>query len=233
MESITRVARDERVFQVLNCSEFHADSMIITTPDADRLKFVNRGPQTTYDLTIKLASPNVSGIFSHAGITMPANSSQYILPNWTGLENKPVKIYEDIGNTGSIHDTLTLTNQLAGVGGQLNLEIPQEFRLEQNYPNPFNPSTTIRYSLPVRSHVTLVVFNTLGQQVGVLQNGEQAPGYHEVTFDGSGLSSGVYFYRIEAVSFVQTRKLLLIRSRDISSGGSHLTGRAQGEMALL
>jgi hypothetical protein len=233
MESITRVARDERVFQVLNCSEFHADSMIITTPDADRLKFVNRGPQTTYDLTIKLASPNVSGIFSHAGITMPANSSQYILPNWTGLENKPVKIYEDIGNTGSIHDTLTLTNQLAGVGGQLNLEIPQEFRLEQNYPNPFNPSTTIRYSLPVRSHVTLVVFNTLGQQVGVLQNGEQAPGYHEVTFDGSGLSSGVYFYRIEAGSFVQTRKLLLIRSRDISSGGSHLTGRAQGEMALL
>jgi hypothetical protein len=211
MESITRVARDERVFQVLNCSEFHADSMIITTPDADRLKFVNRGPQTTYDLTIKLASPNVSGIFSHAGITMPANSSQYILPNWTGLENKPVKIYEDIGNTGSIHDTLTLTNQLAGVGGQLNLEIPQEFRLEQNYPNPFNPSTTIRYGLPVRAHVTLSVFNTLGQQVAMLVQGDQEAGNHEVRFDASNLSSGVYFYRIQAGAFVEAKKLVFLR----------------------
>jgi Secretion system C-terminal sorting domain len=85
------------------------------------------------------------------------------------------------------------------------------FVLDQNFPNPFNPSTTIRYGLPSKSAVQLAVFNTLGQQVAALQNGEQDAGYHEVKFDGSGLSSGVYFYRIEAGSFVQTRKLLLIR----------------------
>jgi hypothetical protein len=85
------------------------------------------------------------------------------------------------------------------------------FELAQNYPNPFNPSTTIRYGVPTRSHVLLTVFNTLSQQVAVLQNGEQDTGYHEVRFDGSRLSSGAYFYRIEAGSFVQTRKLLLIR----------------------
>ena len=90
-------------------------------------------------------------------------------------------------------------------------EMPKEFVLGQNFPNPFNPSTTIRYGLPNSSHVTLTVFNTLGQQVAILQNGEQEAGYHEVKFEGSGLSSGVYFYRIEAGSFVQTRKLLLIR----------------------
>jgi hypothetical protein len=87
-------------------------------------------------------------------------------------------------------------------------EIPSEFILLQNFPNPF---TTIRYGLPVRSHVTLSVFNNLGQQVAILQNGEQEAGYHEVKFDGNNLSSGVYFYRIEAGSYVETKKLLLVR----------------------
>jgi glucose/arabinose dehydrogenase len=101
---------------------------------------------------------------------------------------------------------------------------PRVFHLSQNYPNPFNPSTTIRYGLPDRSHVTLRVFNTLGQEVALLENGEQEAGYHEVKFGASGLSSGVYFYRIQvrpldsvigrdsksgAGSFMETKKLLL------------------------
>jgi len=83
--------------------------------------------------------------------------------------------------------------------------------LDQNYPNPFNPSTTIHYGLPQRSRVTLTVFNTLGQQVATLVEGDQEAGYHEVKFDACGLSSGVYFYRLSAGSYVQTRKLLLLR----------------------
>jgi len=90
-------------------------------------------------------------------------------------------------------------------------ELPQSCLLLQNYPNPFNPSTTIRYGLPNRSHVTLTVFNTLGQQVALLQNGEQEAGYHEVKFDGSGMSSGVYFYRLHAGDFIQTKRLLLLK----------------------
>jgi flagellar hook assembly protein FlgD len=83
--------------------------------------------------------------------------------------------------------------------------------LRQNFPNPFNPSTTIRYGLANSSQVTLTVFNTLGQQVALLQNGEQEAGYHEVKFDGSGLSSGVYYYRLTAGTFVEMKKLLLVR----------------------
>jgi hypothetical protein len=90
-------------------------------------------------------------------------------------------------------------------------ESPREHSLHQNYPNPFNPSTTIRYGLPNRSHVTLSVLNTLGQQVKLLQDGEQEAGFHEVKFQGSALSSGVYFYRLRAGDFVETKRLLLLR----------------------
>ena len=83
--------------------------------------------------------------------------------------------------------------------------------MHQNYPNPFNPSTTIRYALPARTHVTLTAFNTLGQRVAVLVEGEVEPGYHDVTFDASGLASGVYLYRLEAGDFVQTRRLVLVK----------------------
>ena len=83
--------------------------------------------------------------------------------------------------------------------------------LFQNYPNPFNPSTTIRYALPQRSRVTLTVFNTLGQAVAILVNENQEAGYHDVRFDGSGVASGVYYYRIQAGGYVKTMKMLTVR----------------------
>jgi hypothetical protein len=102
---------------------------------------------------------------------------------------------------------------------------PGDIELYQNWPNPFNPTTTISYSLPHRSHVTLTVFNMLGQPVTTLASGEQGPGYHELQFDASNLASGIYLYRlmvrpldassqlsgIKTGDLVQTRKLLLMR----------------------
>jgi len=83
---------------------------------------------------------------------------------------------------------------------------PMSFALEQNYPNPFNPNTTIRYTLPEKADVVLTVFNTLGQRVAALSQGERGAGVHEVVFDASALPSGVYFYRLTAGSIAAVRK---------------------------
>ncbi len=89
--------------------------------------------------------------------------------------------------------------------------VPLAYALGQNYPNPFNPSTEIPYSLPGNVHVTLAVFNVLGQQVATLVDEYQEAGIHTARFDGSSLSSGLYFYRLQAGNFLQTRRLTLIR----------------------
>jgi beta-glucanase (GH16 family) len=89
--------------------------------------------------------------------------------------------------------------------------IPHEYSLEQNYPNPFNPVTGIKFELPKTSRLNLRVFDILGREVAILVNDTREAGVYEVKFDGSNLASGLYFYRLQAGSFVQTRKLLLVR----------------------
>jgi hypothetical protein len=89
--------------------------------------------------------------------------------------------------------------------------LPLTLVLSQNYPNPFNPSTTIRYELAERSHVTLTIFNLLGQEVRGLVDEVEDAGYRSVHLDASGLASGVYFYRLKAGDFVHTRKMAVCR----------------------
>jgi hypothetical protein len=89
--------------------------------------------------------------------------------------------------------------------------VPGSWVLAQNYPNPFNPSTTITFGLPERARVRLTVYNTLGEMVSELTDAEWDAGYHSVAFNAAHLSSGVYFYRMDAGPFVMTRRLMLLR----------------------
>ncbi|MCK6606623.1 MAG: T9SS type A sorting domain-containing protein [Ignavibacteriaceae bacterium] len=90
-------------------------------------------------------------------------------------------------------------------------EAPKSFELSQNYPNPFNPSTRISFTVPADSRVKISVFNGVGELIKVLEDGIREAGYHSVVFDAASLPSGMYYYRLEAGDFVQSRKMLLIK----------------------
>jgi hypothetical protein len=107
-------------------------------------------------------------------------------------------------------DSLKFEPVIVGVEDELN-PLPTEFALEQNYPNPLNPSTTIKYSIPKSSQVTLKIFNTLGEELEILVNEEKPVGTYELNWNAVNIPSGVYFYRLQAGDFVQTRKMILLK----------------------
>jgi len=89
--------------------------------------------------------------------------------------------------------------------------VAETYELKYNYPNPFNPTTTIVYTIPTNSDVKVEIFNVLGQKVMTLVDGKQLAGEHKATFNAKNLSSGIYFYRLKAGSFSQTRKMMLVK----------------------
>jgi len=99
-------------------------------------------------------------------------------------------------------------------GGATNVESEisdLNFELKQNFPNPFNPATKISWQAPVGGHQTLKVYDVLGNDVATLVNEEKPAGVYEVKFDASGLSSGIYFYKLQAGSYTQIKKMILMR----------------------
>jgi hypothetical protein len=143
-----------------------------------------------------------------------------------GISWMPV---DDNGLVGSINSTIQFTTAYAfintfGIGvyrrdlseitsiKQEQIEsIPELFSLEQNYPNPFNPSTKINYTLPQKEFVSLKVYDLLGNELKTLVNEEKSAGSYELDFDAINLPSGIYFYRLQAGSFVETKKMIFLK----------------------
>ena len=120
------------------------------------------------------------------------------------------------GNNAPVHVGSTFTLDDVALSGATGVEttansLPATFALDQNYPNPFNPTTTIGYELPSSSNISLHVFDVLGREVVTLVNTHQAAGHYSVMFNGSNLPSGMYFYRLTAGTFSQTKRLLLVK----------------------
>ncbi|HTY60396.1 MAG TPA: T9SS type A sorting domain-containing protein [Bacteroidota bacterium] len=146
----------------------------------------------------------------HPQVIITDTAMPYFVNHLNYISNRPDIWYANLGHIYLYH-MIQEMNSTGVTSVASRPSHPGAFRLEQNYPNPFNPSTRIRYSLPDRASVRLTVFNSIGQEVVTLVNTVEGPGIHEASLDGSGLASGVYFYRLAAGSRVAVKKLVILR----------------------
>jgi 1,4-alpha-glucan branching enzyme len=154
-----------------------------------------------------VTNQNIVGNFPNTGIWY-----DYFSHTSINVTNTNMNIYLMPGEY-HVYTTVQLPapDMVTGIKGSDENKIPTAFALEQNYPNPFNPSTIISYNVPMSSLVTIKVYNILGSEVATLVHDNKVAGTYKVTFDASHLSSGVYFYRLDAGNFTQTKKLVLLK----------------------
>lgn len=169
------------------------------------VKLTSNDPWVTLILPEQRACTNLSP-GQMAGITSPF-AVTYDSASFQGYFNLTFSI-SSTDFSSWIFDTTIVV--ITGVEDELN-PLPTEYLLSQNYPNPFNSSCAIKYSIPKSSQVSLKIFNTLGEEIEILVNEEKPVGVYEVNWNASNLPSGVYFYRLQAGDYVQTRKMILLK----------------------
>ena len=135
--------------------------------------------------------------------------------NWEGeLEESYIFVSSVSKNTSFYVDDFSLVPDslyVTSVSENRDVETPETYQLFQNYPNPFNPTTNIRFNIPKATNVTLKIYSVNGQEIATLVNRKLNAGQHNFEFNASKLSSGVYFYQIEAGSFFESKKMILLK----------------------
>lgn len=162
-----------------------------------------------------------NGVFEKRLTTITGNRGQWLLGNGHYLVTNAAGVHEIDSVTGALIRTvfaganfqfLSLYNpEYLVPTGNNSSNVPESFALYANYPNPFNPSTVIRYQLPSEGMVKITVFESSGKEVSTLVNEYKSAGSYEVTFNGNGLASGVYFCKMESGNFSQTMKMMMIK----------------------
>jgi plastocyanin len=179
---------------------FSPDNLTISL--GDTVNFVL--PSIHNAIEVSQSTWNADGITSNGGFATPFGGGIVVLKQ-IGTHYYVCFNHANLGMKGIID-----VNAQTGVAVR-DARIPSTYSLEQNFPNPFNPATTISFSLPTAQQVTLEVFDVIGRQVGVLVNERKEPGSYTFTFDASGLPSSVYIYELKAGTFVQVRKMTLVK----------------------
>jgi len=203
--SITFETIRARFSEIMDSSSFDSTSVIVSgsisgpipgeiifRPGFNSLNIV-RSPDFTYAFGETVTVTLTAGVRSILGLSLDGNEN--------GVEE------------GSPTDDYTWSftiEQPTSVDGHSDEKVTS-YQLKQNYPNPFNPVTTINYQIPELSFVTLKVYDVLGSEVAILVNEEKLIGRYEVEFDGSELTSGIYFYKLQAGDFIETKKMILIK----------------------
>jgi hypothetical protein len=208
---------------------------VTTTASGSASVILNADATVTYDETVTGLTPSAAHFHNGAaGVAAPVVKNISLVNNtatgtWTSADaTQPLtdvllrelvkgRLYLNAHTSanpgGEIRGQVIGSTGLAtAVEAVRDAAIPSAFRLDQNYPNPFNPSTVITFELAKTSHVTLKIFNILGELVTTLVDGVKEPGVYRTTLQASALSSGVYFYSLAADgATIQTKKMLLLR----------------------
>jgi 5-hydroxyisourate hydrolase-like protein (transthyretin family) len=129
---------------------------------------------------------------------------------YNGVTTLQIKVTDKDGGVTETSVKVRVENTLTGIES-LAAQIPNDYELYQNYPNPFNPSTNIRFQIKEPNFITLKIFNILGKEIATLVNEKKSPGTYEVKFNAGNLPSGIYFYKLSAGDFTDTRRLLLLK----------------------
>jgi hypothetical protein len=178
------------------------------------LKWATASETNNYGFEVQKAATNSSTAFETIansfvaghGTTVDAHAYAYTDANASGA---PYYRLKQTDLDGTVHYSEGV--QATTVTGVEEHALPTSYAMEQNYPNPFNPSTTIDFALPKDSHVTLRVYNAVGQEVATLVDGIRAAGYHSISFNAMKLSTGLYFYRLSAGQSTFLRKMMLVK----------------------
>jgi hypothetical protein len=167
-----------------------------------------------YMLSLHAAwSPDTITLDSLPGSTDTVNVRQYMQNDTTVVQQVTWWVTAVSGHMqveSNQHANLFVRTQSSSVSENRDA-LPSRFAIASIWPNPFNPTTEIRYDLPLAGHISLRVFDLLGREMAVLKDGFVEAGTHRVTFDGGGLASGIYFARLDAEAFSQTKKLMLLK----------------------
>ena len=184
---------------------------ITSTPDT----VANVGEEYSYQLEVEDIDGDTLGYSLTTGpawLSIDANSGLLTgTPQQSDVGAETVTVEAEDGKGGSDTQTFTINVMSATDVELIGQQIPDHFDLFNNYPNPFNPSTRIRFAVPEISNVKIEVYNLTGEKVTTLINEIKSAGYYEVNFNAVKLASGIYFYRIEAGSFIQVKKMLLLK----------------------
>lgn len=199
----------EKLFSIHSLQLQQNDSVKLENLGSNNFKLSTFTTFKNYKIELNYSSQTTLDRFESINISLPANSSHTFIPNWPNIQSSQLMILEDIGNNGSIDDTIRINNIITGFNGIAAL--PENYNLYQNFPNPFNPTTTIKYDIKENSFVSLKVYDLLGREITSLVNEMKLAGRYEVEFIAANLSSGIYYYQLKASDYIQTKKMMILK----------------------
>lgn len=161
--------------------------------------------ELTHNSNLTMTNGSITVLFNYTAPGSAGTDSLYAIGNATNSNGNTSG--DDWNWANGKRIIVRNPNAIKNISG----EVPGSYSLKQNYPNPFNPSTNIRFSIPASSEVKLSVFDLTGKEVASLFNGVLAAGNYEADWNASGVSSGVYFYKLSAGNFTETKKMMLTK----------------------